>query len=347
MPIAFLITTFVFAISFSGLAKAAETPPAGCFSPAPGNTLEIEGNSDVKAWIGQRPDGKWDACLQLIGCNWSIKDASVNLPIIRPYLVDALVHPKCNVRWIGSTSTSECENSLELVTSFANIASLISNSLGSTSGICSVGAAKVLADNTDTFEFGGSTWSRYWLPIDGWCIEGFVRLNDGASSLGIGKDCPADTARWSSFASNLTNSGFLHSNTWLVGHTVGDIFGKSVDVSVSPITIGSASFAAGGLNQAYVLSWLQSVADAANSSVGIDRTDDPLPSVSGAVGNSGRFLHWLAAASSRLSTIPFDASSGWDDVESRRARKWSALIDLSDETILRGTHFRAEIARSP
>lgn len=347
MPLACLLALLLVVICVPSSGEADEAPPAGCFASAPGKTLEIEGSSDIKAWIGQRADGTWDACLRLVGCSWRVENASANLPPLQSYLVDALVHPKCNVRWVNSTPTSECEHSSELVTSFEKLASLISDSLGGGSDICAGSSIGALTNNVNVFSFGGGTWSRYWLSVDGWCIEGFVRLSDGASSLGIGKDCPANAARFASFATVLSPDRFSQSKTWIIGHAGGYVFGSSVDLTATPAGIGSASFVAGGLNETYVLSWLQSAANAAISNAGIDRTDDPLPSVSGAGDNSGRFLHWLAAASSRLSTIPFDASSGWDDPESRRARKWSALIDLSNEPALRGTHFRAEIARSP
>ncbi|UES49915.1 hypothetical protein [Roseibium aggregatum] len=347
MPLAPLFALFVLVACFSISAAADEPPPAGCFSPVPDNTLEIEGDADVKAWIGQRSGSTWDACLRLKGCIWRVQDASAKLPIIRPYLIDALVHPKCKVRWVNSRTTSECEKSPELAASLANFATLIADSLGGTNGICAEGADKIFPNNIDVFESGGSPWNRYWIPVDGWCIEGYVRLSDGATSLVIGKGCTAGAAGWSSFAGTLSSNGFPQSNSWLLGQANGFVFGRSVDLTISPISLGGAHLVAGDLQEAYVASWLQNASDAANSGPSIDRTDDPLPSVSGRQGRSGKFLHWLAAASSRLNTIPFDISSGWDDPESRRARKWSALIDLSEEPYLRGTHFRAELARKP
>ena len=318
------------------------SPPPNCLPVTLGAKLRpVASVGELNAWV-QVASGSSAACVKIAGCAWRLDQADLLMGAISTY---ASANPDgvCDLLSDGSEA---CKDPSQLEEQFGALAELLTKSLANTNLYCRPGQDIVRTTGNAVIGTGADTVSLLTLPIGGHCLNLIGRRNSAA--VLVSTSCLSSTDL-SALNTDLSSEFFALNDAWIAGTSGSFRLGLPMDLSGAGASLQNAPQTSGFTNSTYVTSWLSKVYTAAQT-VGpgndLDRSSDPLPIPSNT--EIGGVLHWIAAAVARLEPIPFDASTGWSEQQTKNAaaRDWMATVELDDPASYGGTHFRAELARN-
>jgi hypothetical protein len=339
-----LLMIFLVAVS-SNMATA--TPLQACISPRQNEIFRsVNASTTPTMWLARHGD-RFDLCIGLENCEWSLVDLPINGLGAFSDLADGETGRCSNSLidgryWQGGIDYSKCTMPKELLERL----SLLERRLRAIGGNTSCGSQRSPPNGAGLLlKTGVGQVLTLQARAGTICLALGTSLETaGGTFVIVSPTCPSsdDDAkqRYLQFVTQTLQqkSGV----SWIGAGTVTDGFvlaanndgiGRADDTD--PIVWGSS------IDKAYVANWLKKIAIAAAASDAIAKKGDPLPGAS-ETDFGGRAARWLVAGFSRVGSRPFTPE--WR--QSGPARDWMTSNVLSGLSAFEGTLLRGELART-